>query len=141
MTSPMFTRGFSFGMVSPHEGVAYSLTAGVARGIFRQVVPIRQRLRGGRDGTAASDEGKRKEASRSPPFSEHSPGLQYATTGVTIGFVLGLPLPAAGGGIPAAFRWVPSPAGLWSTLARPRRPLSPRLRRSPRPCRRRQSRR
>src|SRR6267378_7420923 len=60
MTSPMFTRGFSFGMVSPHEGVAYSLTAGVARGIFRQVVPIRQRLRGGRDGTLRATRGKEK---------------------------------------------------------------------------------
>src|SRR2546430_15991201 len=47
MTSPIFTRGFSFGMVSPLEGVAYSLTAGVARGIFGRMVPIRQR-RGGR---------------------------------------------------------------------------------------------
>jgi hypothetical protein len=27
-------------MVSPLEGVAYSLTAGVARGIFGRVVPI-----------------------------------------------------------------------------------------------------
>jgi hypothetical protein len=41
MTSPMFTLGFSFGMVSPREGVAYSLTVGVARGIFWRMVPIR----------------------------------------------------------------------------------------------------
>src|SRR5260370_36295381 len=45
MTSPMFTRGFSFGMVSPLEGVAYSLTAGVARENFWRMVPIRQRVR------------------------------------------------------------------------------------------------
>src|SRR2546430_4003615 len=31
-------------MVSPLEGVAYSLTAGVARGIFGRMVPIRQLL-------------------------------------------------------------------------------------------------
>src|SRR5258707_13873782 len=43
MTSPMFTRGFSFGMVSPTEGVSYSLTAGVARENFWRMVPIRQR--------------------------------------------------------------------------------------------------
>src|SRR5258708_20345609 len=45
MTSQMFTRGFSFGMVSPLEGVAYSLTAGVARENFWRMVPIRQRVR------------------------------------------------------------------------------------------------
>src|SRR6266704_1248426 len=67
------------------------------------------------------------------------PRLDCASAGVTSTFALALPLPVAADGIPAASRSAPLPAGLSSIPERPRRPLSLRPRRSPRPCRRRQS--
>src|SRR5229473_3387514 len=111
MTSPMFTLGFSFGMVSPLEGVAYSLTAGVARGNFRRMLPIRYwpakspKPRAG----IKRDEQKGKGEPRLA-FSERLPAIPRVTPGTSFTFALAPRLPAAAGGIPALSRSALLPA-------------------------------
>src|SRR6266478_553660 len=111
MTSPMFTLGFSFGMVSPLEGVAYSLTVGVARGNFRRVVPIRYwpgkspKPRPGINKDEQKEKGEPQFA-----FSERFPELPHVTPETTFTFALAPRLPAAAGGTPALSRSAPLPA-------------------------------
>jgi hypothetical protein len=61
-------------MVSSLEGVAYSLTAGVARGNFQQMVPIGYwQAKSPKRRAGFKNEAQKKKASRSSPFSNVFP--------------------------------------------------------------------
>src|SRR5260370_10673125 len=116
----MFTRGFSFGMVPPLEGVAYSLTVGVARGIFRQMMSIGNGVKKSRSGRPYEKTGRERERRLEPPFSAQSSKFQYPATRTALTFASAPPQLVAAGGIPARFRWAPSPAVPWSAPGLPR---------------------
>ena len=108
----MFTLGFSLGMVSPLEGVAYSLTVGVARENFQRMVPIRYWP--GKSPKPSPGIKKDEQKERGEPqlaFSEVFPALPRVTPETTFTFALAPRLPAAAGGTPAPSRSALLPAG------------------------------
>ena len=94
----MLTLGFSFGMVSPLEGVAYSLTAGVARENFRPMVPIRYWLaKSPKPGSGIKKDEQKEKGEPQLAFSERFPALSRVTPGTTFTFALAQRLPTAAG--------------------------------------------